>query len=117
MLEWIDGPYGTTKAKLPNGQTVTLGHSDSAYPPGNPDKYPLKLNSTDLWFKLEAPEEAPPVERCLTGWWAKAPRRSMHQIKAEIDAHGWGLPDAMMAVYYRTRVEQMADVIAKLEYP
>jgi len=115
MLDWIDGIHGTTKALLPNGQTVTLGHSDSAYPPGNPEGLRYCLNSTDLWFKLEAPDAAPPVERCLTGWWAKAPRRSMHQVKAEIAALGWGLPDAMLAAYYRTRVEQLADVIAKLE--
>jgi hypothetical protein len=115
VARWEKGEIpGTYVRTLGNGATVTLGSSDSNYPPGTPEGERLNLNTTALWLKVEVPDHEAAGYPFPLGWWARLQSaRSLHKAKGQIDRFGYTLPPEMLAEYWQARVFEMEANMAR----
>jgi hypothetical protein len=111
---WEEGDIPGTVTRPVGAFTVTLGTSDSGYPPGTPEDQRLNLNTTALWMKVDVEDHEGQGYAFPLGWWAKIhSERSLHKAKGQIDRYGITLPPEMAAAYWQARVEEMETNLAR----
>lgn len=112
-LPWRLGPHGTRTRKLSGGYIVTLGTSDSAFPPGEGGGK-MKLNTSAVWLKVEVEDHEALGYPFPLGWWARLHSvTSMQKARGMIDHNGYTLPAEMAADYWCARVFELEANLAR----